>query len=82
MQCYNKKGDFQKSLQIFQKGIFMSITSIKELRNRMEEKFNFKYIITHRTNQDCLENFFVKLEVEMDQTITHRQLSVYTQSKA
>lgn len=36
----------------------MSIASIKGLRNQMEEKFNFKYILTHRVNQDCLENFF------------------------
>lgn len=61
MKCFNKKGDLQNSLQIFQKGILMSITSLKLLRSKINEKFGFKYILTHRLNQDCLENFFCQI---------------------
>lgn len=58
MKCFNKKKELLNSLQIFQKGILMSITSIKALQKIMEEKFGYKYILTHRGNQDCLENFY------------------------
>lgn len=34
---------------------------MKALHLDMKEKFGFKYILTHRTNQDCLENFFSQL---------------------
>lgn len=61
MKCFNKKYELQQSLQIFQKGILMSITSLKLLRSKMNEKFGFKYILTHRLNQDCLENFFSQI---------------------
>lgn len=36
----------------------MSITSTKGLRTEMEQKFGNKYLLTHRNNQDCLENFY------------------------
>lgn len=36
----------------------MSISSIKGLRAEMERKFKMTFILTHRTHQDCLENFF------------------------
>lgn len=61
MKCYNKKKELQNSLQIFQKGILMSITSLKALREEMQRKFGFKFILTHRLNQDCLENFFTQM---------------------
>ncbi|KAJ6642723.1 Transposable element P transposase [Pseudolycoriella hygida] len=61
MKCFNKKGELQESLQISQKGILMSITSIKGLRKEMEEKFKFRFILTHRTNQDFEENFFSQI---------------------
>lgn len=61
MKCFNKSGELQNSLQIFQKGILMSITSLKLLRTKMNEKFGFKFILTHRLNQDCLENFFCQI---------------------
>lgn len=61
MKCFNKKNELQNSLQIFQKGILMSITSLKLLRTKMYEKFGFTYILTHRLNQDCLENFFCQV---------------------
>lgn len=57
MRCYNKKKELLNYLQIFQKGILMSITSLKLLHKNMVEKFNFKYTLTHRLNQDCLENY-------------------------
>lgn len=61
MKCFNKQKKILNSLQIFQKGILMSITSIKGLRNEMERKFGRNWILTHRTNQDCLENFFSQM---------------------
>lgn len=61
MKCFNKKSELQESLQIFQKGILMSIQSLKGLREEVHKKFGFKYILTHRTNQDCLENFFCQM---------------------
>lgn len=39
----------------------MSINSIKALRKDMDEKFRFKYLLTHRLNQDCLENFYCQV---------------------
>lgn len=61
MKCFNKKQELLNSLQVFQKGILMSITSLKGLRNQMEKKFNYKYLLTHRLNQDCLEIFFCQM---------------------
>lgn len=61
MKCFNKKQELQNCLQIFQKGILMSITSLKDLRKQMNESFDLKYILTHRLNQDCLENFFTQV---------------------
>lgn len=58
MKCYNKKKKLLNFLQIFQKGILMSITSIKALFVEMHEKFDYQYILSHRLNQDCLENFY------------------------
>ena len=51
----------QNALQIFQKGILMAINSVKALQREMNEKFGFKYLLTHRVNQDCLENFFSQM---------------------
>lgn len=49
----------QNSLQIFQKGILMSVTSIKGLQAEMRDKFGIiLYLMTHRVNQDFLDNFF------------------------
>lgn len=61
MKCFNKSDELQNALQIFQKGILMSITSLKLLRSKMNEKFGFKFILTHRLNQDFLENFFCQI---------------------
>lgn len=61
MKCFNKKGELQNALQTFQKGILMSITSMKLLRSKMEEKFGLRFLLTHRLNQDCLENIFCQV---------------------
>lgn len=61
MKCYNKKKKLLNSLQVFQKGILMSITSLKGLRNQMEKKYGYNCLLTHRLNQDCLENFFCQM---------------------
>lgn len=42
-------------------GILMSINSVKALRAEMKKKFNFNYLLTHRLNQDCLENMFSQM---------------------
>lgn len=61
MKCYNKQQQLQNAHQVFQKGIMMSITSLKALRIDMDTKFGYKYLLTHRLNQDCLENFYSQM---------------------
>lgn len=39
----------------------MSIKSLKLLRAEMKDKFGFKYLLTHRLNQDCLENTYSQM---------------------
>lgn len=56
MTCINKK-----SLQVFQKGLLMSINSLKKLFIDVKTKFGIKYILTHRLNQDVLENLFSQI---------------------
>lgn len=54
MLCVGKN-----KLQIFQKGVLISSMSLKELYSSLKLKHkDFKFILTHRLNQDCLENFF------------------------
>lgn len=53
MKCIGKN-----TLQVFQKGMIMSIKSLRGLYAFLEEELNVKYILTHRLNQDCLEKFF------------------------
>lgn len=52
-----------KSLLPFQKGMIVSIASLKGLYHHLRSKYNnpsmtFEYLITSRLNQDVLENFF------------------------
>lgn len=56
MRCIGKI-----SLLTFQKGILMSITSLKSLFQDMKQKFDCSYILTHRLNQDSLESFFSQI---------------------
>ncbi|EFN62483.1 Transposable element P transposase, partial [Camponotus floridanus] len=56
MRCIKKN-----TLQIFQKGMLISIQSLKQLFNTLKAKYDFKYILTHCLNQDALENFFSQI---------------------
>jgi hypothetical protein len=51
----------EKSLQLFQKGCIISIMSLKELLKNLKTSCEVKYILTHRLNQDCLENLFSQI---------------------
>jgi hypothetical protein len=53
MLCIGKR-----TLQIFQKGILISINSLLNLYKDMVDSLNVTYIYTHRLNQDCLEKIF------------------------
>lgn len=56
MRCVGKH-----SIQTFQKAIKISIASLKLLFQDMKNKYDIKYILTHRLNQDVLENFFSQI---------------------
>ncbi len=58
MKCYNPKNGLREALQTFQKGILFSIKSLKALFDDLMTKMDISYTLTHRLNQDCLENFF------------------------
>jgi hypothetical protein len=51
----------KRTIQTFQKGVLLSITSLKYLRNDLNELYGTSYILTHRLNQDSLENLFGQL---------------------
>lgn len=48
----------RKSLLPFQKGIIMTNTSLQLLFEDLKGRFDIKFILTNRLNQDVLENFF------------------------
>lgn len=54
----NMRVNSKKNLMPFQKGILMSIKSLEMLFEDMRSKYNIKYLITNRLNQDILEGFF------------------------
>lgn len=56
MRCCTKT-----SMQVFQKGIVMSTKSIKNLLVDVRSRFGMTYLLTHRLNQDALENTFSQL---------------------
>lgn len=56
MTCVGKK-----SIQMFQRGIIMSTKALQSLYKDMKEEYGINYILTHRLNQDCLENFFCQV---------------------
>jgi predicted transcriptional regulator len=51
----------KNALQTFQKGMIISMKSLKSLFYDMKSKLDIKYICTHRLNQDSLENFFFQI---------------------
>lgn len=48
----------KQSLTPFQTGIMISTKAIQQLYNDLELRYNVKYLLTYRLNQDVLENFF------------------------
>jgi hypothetical protein len=54
----------RKSRIQFQNGILISINSIKGLYKDMKEKYNLSFILTHRLNQDLLENYFSQIRLK------------------
>jgi len=48
-------------MDIFQKGVIISSTSLKNLYEFLNQKYDLKYILTRRLNQDALESFFSQL---------------------
>jgi hypothetical protein len=55
MKCVGKQ-----NLQVFQKGIIMTTVALPRLLQNVE-KYDVKFILTHRLNQDCLKNTFGQL---------------------
>lgn len=55
------RANSKNNLQVFQSSMLASINALKLLRADMERDFNMSYILTHRLNQDCLENFFSQI---------------------
>lgn len=49
------------TLQTFQKGCIVSIKSLKALLQDLKEKYSVNYIMTHRLNQDVIENLFSQI---------------------
>ena len=49
--------NIRKEKVAFQKGIIVSINAVLHLWKDLKEE-GFKYLLTHRLNQDCLENLF------------------------
>lgn len=59
ISCFQAIGCTGKTvLQTFQKGLLISCQSLQLLFQDLKEKYDIKYILTHRLNQDVLENFF------------------------
>lgn len=52
----------RSSLMLFQKGILISISALQHLYSEVS-KVGVKYILTHRLNQDILENLFSVLRM-------------------
>lgn len=59
----NMKGIGKNCLYVFQKFILISIKSLRILYDKMKQLFptKFSFILTHRLNQDLLENLFSQL---------------------
>jgi len=60
MKCPNAKNKIS-GLQTFQKGVIISCKSLQRLYIYLKEKYDIKFILTHRFNQDSLESLFSQL---------------------
>jgi len=59
MRCIGKK-----NLQVFQTATLMSINSLKSLFRDMKKNYGVHFILTHKVNQDSLENLFSQLRLK------------------
>ena len=51
----------KRHLLPFQQGIKMSTLALQQLGAYVKDRYDCSYILTHRLNQDCLENFFARV---------------------
>jgi len=56
--CQSMRIPGARHLLPFQKGILVSIASLRGLFHFVRDRYQAKYILTSRLNQDCLENLF------------------------
>lgn len=56
MQCCDKT-----KLQVFQKGCLISIKSTKDLLKDLKSSLSIDFVLTHRLNQDALDNLFSQI---------------------
>ena len=59
--CKDMRANGKKSLLPCQKGILVSIVSLKKLASYLFVRYSQCDILTSRLNQDCLENFFSQI---------------------
>ena len=57
-ECDKMRAGENKAKLPFQNGIIISTNSLMELREYVLKKYGINFILTHRLNQDVLENFF------------------------
>jgi hypothetical protein len=57
----NMKRPGKNSIQVFQRGILLSISSLKILFSEMQRRYGIQYLLTYKVNQDILENFFGRI---------------------
>ena len=58
---FDTSGKIKTARQPWQIGIQCSINATRALHNELVVKGTFKYLLTARVNQDCLENFFSRI---------------------
>jgi hypothetical protein len=79
MKCHGKN-----VLQTYQKALLMAVKSLQQLFIEMRANYDCKCILTHRVNQNCIENFFSHTGVPKkkrrvhDSLIYRRILIIYT----
>jgi hypothetical protein len=56
MRCVGKRG-----LQVFQEGVLMTTRALPKLFDLVNKKYSVKYIMTHKLNQDIVENLFFRI---------------------
>ena len=58
---FNPDGNVKNEKQPWHLGILCSIYSTRALYKELVAKGPFKYLLTARLNQDCIENFFSRI---------------------